>query len=189
MGGLSQDVLRSSLRAKGLTFPPGAAAAYLPVTRKLVLVDTPEQIELMSKLIQQSGGGTNVSGVAISPSPPVAQGFALTQPSTTGTVPPPGSAFIQQQLDTMIISADLQNATLQEAIRYVSLRSQKLDPAGKGINFVLSPDLIKQAPGNISLSLDNIPMGELLHYISQQANVSYTVKDDGVYFTAKTAGQ
>jgi len=185
-GGVDGNALLAILKVRGITFPPGAAAAYLPASGKLVVVETPDQIELIAKLIRQAGGDPDT------PDGVTAQSQLAMQPAPSASPAPPsntqaGRVLIQHKLDSMVLSVDLKDATLDEAIQFLNLESKNLDPDHQGIHFVLSPDLVAKdrAPGTISLDLDNIPLGQLLRYIDQLANVTHAVKDDGVYFSPK----
>jgi general secretion pathway protein D len=50
--GVSTDV-KQELQNRGIHFPPGATAVFLPGSSKLVVRDTPEQLDLISNLIEQ----------------------------------------------------------------------------------------------------------------------------------------
>jgi len=50
--GISSDV-KQELQNRGIHFPPGATAVFLPGSSKLVVRDTPEQLDLISNLIEQ----------------------------------------------------------------------------------------------------------------------------------------
>ena len=54
---------------------------------------------------------------------------------------------------------ELQEATLEEAIQFLQLKSKEMDPSGQGVNFVISqnPDS-PQNQARINLSLRNIPL-------------------------------
>jgi general secretion pathway protein D len=52
VSGVSTDV-KQELQNRGIHFPPGATAVFLPGSSKLVVRDTPEQLDLISNLIEQ----------------------------------------------------------------------------------------------------------------------------------------
>lgn len=80
-------------------------------------------------------------------------------------------------------SIEFQGATVPEVIELLRLRSRDLDPEGRGIDFVLNlPDDLKSA--QISLSLKDIPMEEVLRYVSQMAGVAYRIEPRAVVLTS-----
>ncbi|MBK8038556.1 MAG: type II and III secretion system protein [Verrucomicrobiaceae bacterium] len=80
-------------------------------------------------------------------------------------------------------SIEFQGATVPEVIELLRLRSRDLDPEGRGIDFVLNiPDDLKSA--QISLSLKDIPMEEVLRYVTEAASVSYRVEPRAVVLTS-----
>ncbi len=80
-------------------------------------------------------------------------------------------------------SIEFQGATVPEVIELLRLRSRDLDPEGRGIDFVLNiPDDLKSA--QISLSLKDIPMEEVLRYVTEAASVSYRVEARAVVLTS-----
>jgi general secretion pathway protein D len=83
---------------------------------------------------------------------------------------------IDQQLKSITISLDFNNATIEEATNFLHVQSQQADPDHKGINFIILPKASETAKP-ISLTLNNVPLGEALRYISQIANVKYKVQD------------
>ncbi|MBN8422733.1 MAG: hypothetical protein J0L73_27735 [Verrucomicrobia bacterium] len=95
-----------------------------------------------------------------------------------------GSDRITQKLRTIIFpKVEFEGATLVEVVELLRVRSRDLDPEGKGISFVISvpPDV---GGKQVSLNLLNVPMEELLRYVSEMCGVSYKVDDHAVSFVS-----
>ncbi|MEZ5304316.1 MAG: Amuc_1098 family type IV pilus outer membrane protein [Verrucomicrobiales bacterium] len=87
-------------------------------------------------------------------------------------------AAINFKFGSILPVVELQEATLEEAIQFLQLKSKEMDPSGQGVNFVISqnPDS-PQNQARINLSLRNIPLGEALRYVTQQAGMTYRVDE------------
>jgi general secretion pathway protein D len=84
---------------------------------------------------------------------------------------------IDQKLKSIFISPDFTNVSIEEATNFLYTESKRLDePTHKGIPFIIQPDASTSAKP-ISLTLNNVPVGEALRYICQLANVKYKVQD------------
>jgi len=84
---------------------------------------------------------------------------------------------IDQKLNSVFLSLDFTNVSIEEATDYLYSKSKELDePSHKGIPFIIQPDASASAKP-ITLSLNNVPVGEALRYICQLANVKYKVQD------------
>jgi general secretion pathway protein D len=95
-----------------------------------------------------------------------------------------GSEAITQKLRTIIFpQVDFAGATLDEVVELLRVRSRDLDPQGKGISFVISaPPEARNKP--ISLNLANVPMEEVLRYVSEMCGVTYKVDEHAVIFVS-----
>lgn len=95
-----------------------------------------------------------------------------------------GREAITQKLRTLIFpKVEFAGATLDEVTELLRVRSRDLDPQGKGVNFVLSvPPESRNKP--ISLNLFNVPMEEVLRYVSEMCGVTYKVDDHAVTFVS-----
>ena len=93
-----------------------------------------------------------------------------------------GSEAITQKLRTLIFpKVDFAGATLDEVVELLRVRSRDLDPQGKGISFVISaPPESRNKP--VSLNLSNVPMEEVLRYVSEMCDVTYKVDEHAVIF-------
>lgn len=84
---------------------------------------------------------------------------------------------LDQKLKNIFVSLDLTTATIEEATSFLSVESKKLDTEDhKGVNFIIDPDASSSAKA-ITLSLNNVPLGEALRYVCQLAGVKYKVQD------------
>ncbi len=95
-----------------------------------------------------------------------------------------GSDRITQKLRTMIFpKVEFDAATLAEVVELLRVRSRDLDPEGRGISFVLSvPPEARDK--QVSLNLLNVPMEELLRYVSEMCGVAYKVDEHAVTFVS-----
>lgn len=95
-----------------------------------------------------------------------------------------GREAITQKLRTLIFpKVDFAGATLDEVAELLRVRSRDLDPQGKGVGFVMNvPPESRDKP--ISLNLFNVPMEEVLRYVSEMSGVTYKVDDHAVIFVS-----
>jgi general secretion pathway protein D len=95
---------------------------------------------------------------------------------------------IEEELKTIFVSLDFNNATIEEATNFLSVESKRLDPDKKGVNFIIQPEA-STAAKPVTLTLNNVPLGEALRYVCQLANVKFKVQDYAISiipFTAQT---
>jgi len=95
---------------------------------------------------------------------------------------------LDEKLKSIFLSLDFNNATIEEATNFLSIESKRLDPDHKGVNFIIQPEASTTAKP-VSLTLNNVPLGEALRYVCQLANVKYKVQDYAISiipFTAPT---
>jgi general secretion pathway protein D len=95
---------------------------------------------------------------------------------------------LDQELKSIFLSLDFTNATIEEATNFLSIESKRLDPAHKGINFIIQPEASTTAKP-VTIALNNVPLGEALRYVCQLANVKFKVQDYAISivpFTSNT---
>lgn len=99
-----------------------------------------------------------------------------------------GREAIQQKLrELKLARIDFSGASLGEVVEYLRVRSRDLDPAGRGIDFVLSlPPDFSSPP--ISLSLMEMPLEEVLRYVTEIAGLAYRVEDYAVRLVTRASG-
>jgi general secretion pathway protein D len=83
---------------------------------------------------------------------------------------------LDEKLKNIFLSLDFNNATIEEATNFLTIESARLDPDHKGVNFVIQPEASTTAKP-VTLTLNNVPLGEALRYVCQLANVKYKVQD------------
>jgi len=83
---------------------------------------------------------------------------------------------LDQKLKDIFLSLDFSNATIEEATIFLSNESKRLDSEHKGVNFVIQPEASTTAKP-VTITLNNVPLGEALRYVCQLANVKYKVQD------------
>jgi general secretion pathway protein D len=116
---------------------------------------------------------------------------------------------ITRKLQSIIIDkVNFDKLDIATVIQFLTAKSKELDPDHKGINFVLrlssntpvegAPTGPTAAPGSpvapgatttppppihreVSITLDNVPLIELLNYITEQTNLQFSVEDYAVY--------
>ncbi len=83
---------------------------------------------------------------------------------------------LEEKLKGVFLSLDFNNATIEEATNFLSIESKRLDPDHKGVYFVIQPEASSTAK-SVSLTLNNVPLGEALRYVCQLAKVKYKVQE------------
>jgi general secretion pathway protein D len=91
-----------------------------------------------------------------------------------------GRELITTKLRDLIIQRiDFSGASLEEVVEYLRVRSRDLDPDRRGLDFVVSV-----APGtppqSITLNLLNVPIEEVLRYVTEIAGLTYRIEDFAV---------
>jgi tetratricopeptide (TPR) repeat protein len=103
----------------------------------------------------------------------------------------PGSALLaapksvaqMQKMDRIILPrVQFQEATIEEAIEFLRVKSRDLDtvsPGGGGVNMILRNG---DAPSSarISLDLKDVPLSEALRYVTELAQMKYKVESNAV---------
>lgn len=75
-------------------------------------------------------------------------------------------------------NVEFKDATIDEALRFIRIKSRDLDPAQKGVNIIKKPGGAEGA--KITISLRNVPVNEALRYIASLA--SYTLTNEAGTF-------
>ncbi|MES2440522.1 MAG: Amuc_1098 family type IV pilus outer membrane protein [Verrucomicrobiota bacterium] len=106
------------------------------------------------------------------------------------------SVSVRNKLDRIIIpKIALDQASLEEALDFLRLRTAEndtteLDPSRKGVNFAVnlgpadSPAATKVRAVRFDLQLVNVPVSQILKYITDITQTSYTTDDFSVIITA-----
>jgi general secretion pathway protein D len=93
---------------------------------------------------------------------------------------------LEEDLRNIYLSLDFNNATIEEATNFLSVESKRLDPNHKGVNFIIQPEASSSAKP-VTLTLNNVPLGEALRYVCQLANVKFKVQDYAISIVPFTA--
>ena len=95
-----------------------------------------------------------------------------------------GREAITEKLRTLIFPrVEFSGATLDEVVELLRVRSKDVDPGGSGISFVVNvPADARNKP--VSLDLFNVPIEEVIRYVSEMSGVSYKVDDNAVIFVS-----
>jgi hypothetical protein len=89
-------------------------------------------------------------------------------------------AELTKQLDTMVLEKiDFREASVAEAAEFLVARSKELDPQKVGFTIALAPEIRKQSE-RITLSLRNVPMIELIKYVTSLSNLKYKLTKGNV---------
>lgn len=92
-------------------------------------------------------------------------------------------SILQRLTSYQMPNVEFQGATIDEVVELLRIRSRDLDPQGKGVDFVISLDDSSRKTA-ISLTMQNVPMDEVLRYVTQMAGVSYRVEPHAVVITS-----
>jgi general secretion pathway protein D len=107
---------------------------------------------------------------------------------------------VRNKLDRIIIpKISLDQASLNEALDFLRLRASEndpfeTDPAHKGVNFTVnlgpqdSPTATKVRAARFDLQLTNVPLSQILKYITDVTHTSFTTDDFSVIITPAGAG-
>lgn len=78
---------------------------------------------------------------------------------------------------------DLQGATLEEVVEYLRIQTRELDSGNKGISFVMrAPPEARSKP--ITLNLKQVPLEELLRYVTEMSGTAYRLDEFAVNITS-----
>jgi hypothetical protein len=95
-------------------------------------------------------------------------------------VPRATVAELEKQLESTIIDkVDYHEATIVEIADDLVARSKKLDPNKKGFTISFTP-AARKAPQRITLRLTNVPMIELIKYVTNLADLQYRLAKNHV---------
>jgi len=111
------------------------------------------------------------------------------EPTTDATSLSPHAKLVLKLKSIIIDKVDFNKTDIATVIDFLSKKSKELDPAKQGINFVLRlPDAPESTASHVkvhrevSMTLDNIPLIDLIMEISEQTNLKFTIEDYAVSF-------
>lgn len=177
-GIIARPTAKRGLESMGVVFPEGASASYNPATSEIVVRNTQANIDLVEAAVESLGLGDPTArglGDDMTPSP-AASPYAAARS--------PGAYLTERMNHTILPSVQLKNATIEEAIEYLRVKSRELDQntdssVKHGANIVLRNG---DAPSNATISLDlkDVPLSEALRYVTELAQMKYKVEDHAV---------
>jgi len=94
-----------------------------------------------------------------------------------GAVSDGGRASITAKLERLVLEeVDLVDASLQEALEFLTLKARELDgqTGGGGVNFVLNPG-VELEDQRLNVRLSGVPLGEVLRYMIQPLGLRYRI--------------
>jgi general secretion pathway protein D len=95
-------------------------------------------------------------------------------------VPRATVAELTRQLESTVIEkVNYREATIPEIAEHLVKQSKDLDPNKAGFTITLTP-AAKNAQARITLSLSNVPMIEVIKYITNLADLKYRLEKDNV---------
>jgi hypothetical protein len=81
----------------------------------------------------------------------------------------------------LIDKVNFEKLDIAVVVQFLAEKSKELDPDHEGINFVLGDigpnDHVRR---EVSITLENVPLADLLKYIDEQTNLHYTIQDNVV---------
>ncbi len=149
--------LKECLLSNGILFPPGASYQISPDGKMLIVKNTDTAAFVLDEIIH--------------PGPPMKPNS-----NVPNYINP-----IQNKLASIIIpKLDLRDATVSEVIDYLRVRSAQLDPAKEGVNLVLDLPLSAPAADPITVSRQNISLGDALKYVADVGNLKLVIESMAV---------
>jgi len=108
--------------------------------------------------------------------------FAPLKSDNNDPATPSSFVSIDEKLRSIVVSIDMTNAKIDQAVATLAALSKQLDPDHKGIQFVIEPDAAVSGKP-VTLKLDNVPLKVALHYVCELSFVHYKVNDHSVFIT------
>ncbi|NJK91745.1 MAG: hypothetical protein HC904_07935 [Blastochloris sp.] len=89
---------------------------------------------------------------------------------------------LSQKLQSIIIpEVSFSNASIKDAVDFLTIKSREQDPTGVGINFLIRNDKAREEAKNFNLKLKNVPAAEVLRYVCALAGVKSKVEEFAVF--------
>lgn len=160
------------LKAQGIQFPEGANAAYDAEAEALVARNTQpnlDQVEAFVESIQSAEKTADYLGM---------QEFAEMPQNGEGA---DASRYYTNKMDRIIIPrVQFQGASIEEALEFLRIKSRDFDtverdPSRKGINLIAKHGSTPST-AQISLDLKDVPMTEVLRYVTELAGMKYKIE-------------
>lgn len=158
------------LEAYGIAFPEGSSATFLPGSSQLVVKNTQPNLDQVEALVDMLLPAEEMEPVASTVMPTGVYGGGVNA----------GAYYTEKMRLIIFPRVQLNNATLEDAIEFVRLKSWdydtvERDPAKKGVNLILKPGAAPST-ARITLDLKDVPMDAALRYITELAGMRYKVE-------------
>ncbi|MDF1814824.1 MAG: hypothetical protein P1V20_21650 [Verrucomicrobiales bacterium] len=99
------------------------------------------------------------------------------------------TAEIEKKMNNIVIpSVEFSDTPLTDALSFLAMKSNELDPAGKGkggVNIVYDGDWLHDGQVGVSLRLKNIPLHEVLKFTAQIADHNLEIETNAVVISSK----
>ena len=97
-----------------------------------------------------------------------------------------GREKVEKRLrELKVAHVEFNNAGLDEVMEYMRVTSRNVDPEGRGVDFIVNLDA--EARGRqLSINMNNVPLEDLLHYVTQIAGVTYRIEANAVVIVSLT---
>ena len=118
----------------------------------------------------------------------ISRSFGLTGGNATALSS--GEQSLEDKLKSIFIDViNFDDATLDDVVEYLTIKSKQLDNYGEGINFVLKIDPEDQVAlnANVNLKLRNLPIGEILRYVTRDTGTRFKVDTFAVSIVSRNA--
>lgn len=95
----------------------------------------------------------------------------------------PGAEAIEKKLKSILIDkVDFKRMDIRDVVQFLSTKSKEFDPEKTGVKFVLQlPPKEELLHREVSITLDNVSLEDILTYTDQQTNLQYSIEGDTVY--------
>jgi len=170
--------MRAVFTSKGVTFPEGSSALYLPVGEHLIVRNTDENLDRITTLVEEFA--------ARNPPPDLTASITVPEthpvPSVCDDSAP--NAHTKALLSRIVISrADMKETPLEEAIEWLYGQIRELDKfesqeSERGAVFVLTPSTAHLG-ARITIKLSDVSAIETLKYFVSLANSYYEIDERG----------
>jgi len=95
---------------------------------------------------------------------------------------------LEQRMRSLILKqVDFTDASIEDAVKFLTEQSRQVDPEGRGINFLIKSEDVKQQAKTFSLKLSNVPVGEALRYITSLTGLRYRAEEFAVFIVPLSA--
>ncbi len=169
------------MKTSGAGDPPKLSNAPETVRGYVQAAANHQRAKMLAQVDEKWEEKTAVMAEAMpaAPADPFAAGGA---PGSAMLVAPKSVAQMQKMDRIILPRVQFQEATIEEAIEFLRVKSRDLDtvsPGGGGVNMILRNG---DAPSSAKISLDlkDVPLSEALRYVTELAQMKYKVESNAV---------